>query len=463
MLSTPTSGKPSLSSRILSASVASVLGLGLLAGIAGAVFLFVVLGREQTIRSTSLSEQIPKLALTSLVEGNYQPVASKLDVFRGANTFSYVSVADSRGGPVAAFGVHERTLLEVCSVDLDIRDENGMVWGFYTYCFNRWSVVKYAALTGIAFFLAILIFAFLLASRLSKKIQQQSQEFSRFLDRMRVQTDRLISGDGSDGRASAAPLNLVEERQIDSIFSGLIEELQSQIRRREAVAHSLVEAQARNTVSRRVAHDIKSPLSAIKIVSSMLPQGSQELALAQQAVARIEGVLGELSKSNTLQKGSVSWQDISNLVETIFSEKRTVYPQIRLQLKTDGLSGIDFRLLGDKVGIGRVISNVIQNSIEASDGNLILQVSMTSTGNGILISIRDNGSGFPEQLLATLGLGEITSKSRGQGIGLSSALEYMAAISGKLSARNCDSGAEVTIEFSRADGQGIEKIGRIGR
>jgi C4-dicarboxylate-specific signal transduction histidine kinase len=166
--------------------------------------------------------------------------------------------------------------------------------------------------------------------------------------------------------------------------------------------------------SRRVAHDIKSPLSNAE-------RGSHT---------------------------TISWKNAVSLIETVFMEKRAVYPNIKIRMDIDQYLDDDFLVAGEAIGLGRIFSNIIQNAIEAtSDLNLQLNVRIVKTASGLRFHFIDNGTGFVQDLVGTFGLGELTTKNSGQGIGLSSAAEYLAAISGTLKLNNQPGGAEVIVDL----------------
>ncbi len=108
----------------------------------------------------------------------------------------------------------------------------------------------------------------------------------------------------------------------------------------------------------------------------------------------------------------------------------------------------------DRSQLMRIISNVINNANEA----IITRPGMISISmanhlidgvDQIAIEIRDNGPGFPSEVMQRLGqTGNTSGKENGHGIGLSSAYQTMMTWGGQLSVANIKpTGAKVSLMF----------------
>ena len=127
-------------------------------------------------------------------------------------------------------------------------------------------------------------------------------------------------------------------------------------------------------VSSQIAHDIRSPLAALKISLEFLERlPEQQRLLIRSAVTRIEDIANNLTRSNRelSMKTAGEWVCLlSSLIEPIITEKRM---QFRSRLGLD----IQLRLGENAYGLfsrvnpnelKRVLSNLINNSVEASEG-----------------------------------------------------------------------------------------------
>ena len=191
-------------------------------------------------------------------------------------------------------------------------------------------------------------------------------------------------------------------------------------------------------IARQVAHDIRSPLSALNILLQtrklMLPPG--DLDLMQSIYTRIHSISENLLKKtrgqfdtrlvlgsfNQVQVG-LDRATFSKTVETVLEEKRLLHPYLLFKVehsegfnKFKGVIGI----LGSEVG--RIISNLLNNSIEASKPGA--KVSLTTDVDEIaallIFSVRDQGCGMDEARLQMLRTqGGTFGKESGNGLGLS--------------------------------------------
>lgn len=185
-------------------------------------------------------------------------------------------------------------------------------------------------------------------------------------------------------------------------------------------------------LSAQVAHDIRSPLAALDMVvkqTSELPEENR--LLVRRAVQRIRDIANELSRkkqadscvlSGTTAEGRDDQivQLLSGLVDIIVSEKRLQYrDQISVQIESD-LGESAYGLFGfiQPVEFKRVLSNLINNAVEALNGNGCVVVRL-SGGENVTLSVTDNGKGIPADILPKLmQRGETHGKSGGSGLGL---------------------------------------------
>jgi signal transduction histidine kinase len=208
-----------------------------------------------------------------------------------------------------------------------------------------------------------------------------------------------------------------------------IQEL-NHLRTQEAVSKAVV---AR---SRQVAHDIKSPLTALLFASKdfdLLPGKSR--SVIQSAVKRIESIaeslLGGEEKSSS--KGVVLMR---NCIRDIFEEKKLEYhDRNSLVWSLDVLEldeVIDSPLSGKE--IQRLLSNLINNAVEASELTRgFIEVGGRSKKSFFELWVRDEGAGICPEILPLLGTeGATYGKVHGQGLGLSYARSVLEKVGGEL-------------------------------
>ena len=179
--------------------------------------------------------------------------------------------------------------------------------------------------------------------------------------------------------------------------------------------------------ARMVAHDIRSPLTALKIATqdlSELTEDRKELILA--GVERLEGIANDLldqtrKQTKIFQTNTIH---IKHLVEEIVAEKSLIWPAIHNNLHID--IDEDLRLSVEKHEFQRILNNVITNSIEATNlKNGQISISAFLENQSTNIEIRDSGKGIPADVLEKIGKEEISyDKPGGNGLGLKNIYQF---------------------------------------
>ena len=212
-----------------------------------------------------------------------------------------------------------------------------------------------------------------------------------------------------------------------------------------------IEAKRLQTLQTQVSHDIRSPLAALDgAIQDIAILPEQTRILIRSAVYRINdianlltansGVYGTLQEnypliSGDLQKPSRRKILLSSLIELILSEKRLEYrSRLAINIETTlaaPLYGI-FAFIND-YEMKRVISNLINNSIEAMATDVSVRTEAEKDGTSVTIVVSDNGEGINSHLLAKLGNPGVTyGKQNGSGVGLFHAKSIVEQWAGRL-------------------------------
>ena len=231
------------------------------------------------------------------------------------------------------------------------------------------------------------------------------------------------------------------------------------IKKRELVyvKNNLILQQKINSISRQVAHDIQSPLAALEIVMGdlkSLPEESREITL--HAVNRIKGIANNLSKNDfeeSLNRQTAHKTLISVSLANIVNEKvMEVQGRYNIQLIFNDHTERNTFVRGKDEILLRIVSNLLNNSIEALSGDGKVSIDLERQEQKVLIRILDNGTGFPKDILENgIRRGKSVNKVNGQGLGLWYAKEEVEKNHGKFSVLNTGNGALVKIELDVVD------------
>ena len=202
---------------------------------------------------------------------------------------------------------------------------------------------------------------------------------------------------------------------------------------------SLVSAQrsaAWGDVARRIAHEIKNPLTPIQLsaerirkkFSPLLAENSDGLRDMVDVITRqtddIRRIVDEFSKFARMPELRRKNENLSALVESTVSLQQAGQPNVLINLSLPKLpifTSIDATL------INQALTNILKNageSIEtrlqtasASNHNGVIEVVLKNKSNVVLLNISDNGVGLPQDR-SRLFEPYVTTRDKGTGLGL---------------------------------------------
>lgn len=205
---------------------------------------------------------------------------------------------------------------------------------------------------------------------------------------------------------------------LDALKTSLVKLLERQEELRKAEKLS-----ALGKLSAQVAHDIRSPLAALGAAAKNLALPREERALIADAVGRMQGIADDLLECyrapGVAAKAKAAPRELAGLIEQVVSEKRLQHkykPGIKIEFD-NGAAGAVTAV--DPKELQRLISNLLNNSLEAFEGPGTVIIGLKDLKDKILIEIIDNAKGIPPEILPRLGQkGETHGKAGGTGLGL---------------------------------------------
>jgi len=211
-------------------------------------------------------------------------------------------------------------------------------------------------------------------------------------------------------------------------------------------------------MARKVAHEIKNPLTPIQLSAEHLlsvykdKKGDFEETLAESTSYIIKEVENlrkiakeflEISKETALQKEAF---DIKEVVrETIAPYKNILAERITLK---ETYEGEDFIFTGDKTKINIALRNVFTNAVEAIGGRGKIEVKVCSKKDSLTIEINDSGVGMDQVTLDRIFEPYYSTKEVGTGLGLTIAKKIIEDHEGKITASSQKNvGTKITISL----------------
>lgn len=171
--------------------------------------------------------------------------------------------------------------------------------------------------------------------------------------------------------------------------------------------------------ARRVAHEMRNPLTPIRLAVSELARSGD--AKHREAIdvlvaesARLEQLAREFTEFGRLPEGPPAPVDFTELLSEL--ARTSLPPTMRIAMQLDPSSPI---LLGHYDPLRRAFSNILRNAAEASGetGDLSITVA-PDNGGGVRIDICDHGPGVPADLADRIFDPYFTGKAGGTGLGL---------------------------------------------
>jgi len=174
-------------------------------------------------------------------------------------------------------------------------------------------------------------------------------------------------------------------------------------------------------VARRVAHEIKNPLTAMRIgVDQLRRSGGQADRRTETAVEvlaaeteRLDRLAREFAEFGRLPEGPRSEVDLVDLLVDL--SKSAVPPEVAVTVRANGAP---CTILGQYDPLRRAFANLLRNAAEAMGGSGPIDVDVARDGQGLVVTIADHGPGIPEELRPRVFEPYFTTKQDGTGLGL---------------------------------------------
>lgn len=205
-------------------------------------------------------------------------------------------------------------------------------------------------------------------------------------------------------------------------------------------------------VARRLAHEIKNPLTPIqlsaermrrKFLGSMNEKDAQILERAThtivQQVEAMKGMVNAFSEYARAPQLVLESFDLNALVAEVAELYRAGDRPVAVSLLLDPALGM---LEADRGRVRQILSNLLKNAMEALDGTADAAVRVeTRTGEwqrqpAAILEVSDNGPGFQRELMGQVFDPYVTSKPKGTGLGLAIVKKIVEEHGGRIEAHN---------------------------
>ena len=290
----------------------------------------------------------------------------------------------------------------------------------------------------------------------------------RFSSRFFISINNLISASKEIGKGNIDIK--VPEVKTDKEIELLNSNFNSMIQRLKHQQEKLLISErheAWSSVARKLAHEIKNPLTPIQLIidnlrSKYLNNIDSEnkekyegnLNIINSQIKQIENLVNEFSDFARMPKPLMKENNLNNIINNNIKLLNKLNNKIQIKFTTNKNKDIFF--LCDLEQMNRVIFNLIKNSIDSisekylknTDFKGLINIEIFKRNEYIGIIIFDNGTGFKNKKKEELIKPYFTTKKNGSGLGLSIVNKIITDHNGVIKFSNYNDGAKIQINFN---------------
>jgi nitrogen fixation/metabolism regulation signal transduction histidine kinase len=224
-------------------------------------------------------------------------------------------------------------------------------------------------------------------------------------------------------------------------------------------------------VARRLAHEIKNPLTPIRLSAErlrhkllpgmtdprdaqMLERATETIVQQVEAMKEMVNAFSEYARAPQLEMALVDLNKMVTEVSDLYRAQGAIRG-VRLKVELD--AGLD-TVVADPGRLRQLLNNLLTNAVEAlegqADGSIEVSTRRVVRGETALarIAVEDNGPGFQRELIGQVFDPYVTTKTKGTGLGLAIVRKIVEEHGGHIEAGNrAGGGAQVRIDLPLRD------------
>jgi nitrogen fixation/metabolism regulation signal transduction histidine kinase len=253
----------------------------------------------------------------------------------------------------------------------------------------------------------------------------------------------VAAGDFSERLAETGSDEIGELVSSFNLMTDRLEDAQREIVRKKRL-------EAWSEMARQVAHEIKNPLTPIKLSVQYMERAWRDkkpgfddifadtVKTLYEQVDILRRIARDFSSFGRSQKLQITSVDLPGLAAEVLAPYAGA-----LAIEITELEVLAVK--ADREALRKIILNLVENAREAMDAGGRLDVSWRRESGGGELSIRDHGSGIPEDLLDKLFEPYFSTKTSGTGLGLAISAQLCDEMNGRLRLMNHPEGGALSV------------------
>lgn len=329
-----------------------------------------------------------------------------------------------------SLGLHDRGLTEAARAHREALSRSLRFSQMVSFLGVRFRALLPVGLALLAGLIALLAFW---AAR------QLSRGFSRPIAQLVEWTELIGRGE------PLPPPGPLDDRGVEE-FARLREALRTMAAKiEEGRAQAVQAAKLRSwtEMARRVAHELKNPLTPMQLAAVSLqrlndPAAREAGQVLAEEIRRLDDMARAFSQFGRMPEGPPAPVDLVELLTSLARQHGGPDGGVAVTAQ-----GRPRPVLGHLDALERTFRNLLVNAVEAAGPGGWVGVQLWEEGGWVYAEIRDSGPGIPPDCLEQIWEPDFTTKARGTGLGLALVRQTVQAHRGKVEARNHPGGGAV--------------------
>ncbi|MEO8416123.1 MAG: MFS domain-containing histidine kinase [Ginsengibacter sp.] len=228
-------------------------------------------------------------------------------------------------------------------------------------------------------------------------------------------------------------------------IGALVNEYNKMVKKLDVSAQLLAKSEregAWREMARQVAHEIKNPLTPMKLnlqyLQMAIDNNSPDVKSISLYVANV--LLEQIEHLAKIAGDFAQFANIGNSQNQPFDINQTLAHVASLYSTNDKLEITthtypdEVIIEADKTQINRLFTNLLQNAVQSvpEDRKAVIEMQSKLSGRRVTVSIKDNGNGIPKEMYSKIFIPNFTTKTSGTGLGLAMCKGIVEKLNGKI-------------------------------